>query len=163
MLGSLFTVVLSLVRCHYIVNMVFVLDNFVAKPELNSLNECKKADLLAIANHYGITAAPSLRKAELRAAVIHGLCALGVISTLSVDNVGESNTLMSAGEGPSDVLQVDGPSTLKDMEATGLGRGDATPQVQVGSREDKLPHTLPLFDPASTESSASSRLNVRLK
>lgn len=139
--------------------MVFVLDDFVTSPELSSLDVCRKA----VTNNYGILVAPSLRKAELRAAVINGLCALGIVSMLSVDNVVETGTVTSAGEGPSYMLSVAGSSAFTDAEAAGPAGGDTTPQVQLGRWEDKPPLLLHHFDPASTQSSVGSRLDARLR
>lgn len=61
--------------------------------------------------------------------MISGLCALRVVSTSSGDNVTERDALTSAGEGPSGLLSVAGPSALLDIEAGGPGRVDATPST----------------------------------
>lgn len=135
----------------------------MGKRELSSLNECRKADLLAVAVNYGITVAPSLKKAELKAAVIRELCVLGIFGTSAVDAVQDTNKAMAAGSSPSRVSPVTGPSAHGDAEMVGGVSSDATPQVHAGGGERKPGFTLPCFEPLSAESSASSKLDVRLK
>lgn len=109
------------------VTMAFVLASFfVAQPELNIPSECRKAEL-AVATY--------LKKAGLKAAVIHRFCALGVLSAYSGVSALEIDVVTSS-EGPSDVLSVGGRSTLADAEVAWLVSGNATPQVGVGKRRE---------------------------
>ncbi|XP_049452217.1 uncharacterized protein LOC125900944 [Epinephelus fuscoguttatus] len=143
--------------------MALVLDDFVANPELSSLEKCKKAVLFAIANHYSIHVARSLRKDDLRAAVIRGLCDRGIL-VLSVDRTSAVEVNAAAGtpdgDDRSDVLSGAGSPVHDEAEATACV--DVTPPVQVAKLEEKHPCTLPRFDPVSPESSGS-KLDARLK
>ena len=56
----------------------FSVEEFVAEPVLGKLDNGRKADLFAIANHYGIQVSVSLLKKELKAAVVEGLVERGV-------------------------------------------------------------------------------------
>ena len=51
----------------------FELRDFVDNPTLGQLNACRKMDLCAIAEHYGISISASWVKKDLKAAIISGL------------------------------------------------------------------------------------------
>lgn len=129
--------------------MVFVLDYFVAKPEIYWLLLRTMVSLLL----------PPLKKVELKASVIRESCILGVFGASAVDAV-QDGKAVSAGVSPLHVSSVAGPSARADAEVVG---GDATPLAHVSGGEGKPVLTLPRFDPLSAESSASSKLDARLK
>lgn len=69
----------------------FDLSEFVSDPSLNQLETCRKDDLFAIADHYGISVSTSLLKCDLKAVVVEGLISEGVFGL--PPPVGLSNTL----------------------------------------------------------------------
>lgn len=56
----------------------FSVEEFVEELTLSQLDECRKVDLSANANHYDIPVSTSLLKKELKAAVVDGLVERGV-------------------------------------------------------------------------------------
>lgn len=145
--------------------MALVLESFVANPELSSLEKCKKAVLFDIASFYSIPVARSLRKDDLRAAVICGLRDQGVLSVDRTSAVEVDAVAVTPDddddEDRSAALSGSGPSARSEAEVT--ARADVTPPVQVSKPEGKHPLNLPRFDPISPESSPGSKLDARLK
>lgn len=142
--------------------VVALLESFVANPELSSLEKCKKAVLFDIASFYSIPVACSLRKDDLRAAVIHGLRDQGVLSVDRTSAVEVDAAAMTPDdEDRSAALSGSGPSARSEAEVT--TGADVTPPGQVAKPEEKYPLTLPHFDPVSPESSPGSKLEARLK
>ncbi|XP_013856586.1 uncharacterized protein LOC106512535, partial [Austrofundulus limnaeus] len=60
--------------------MEFSLDDFVLSPTLDKLEKCKKADLLIVANHFGVEVSYSARKADLKQTLCDQLVEKGVLS-----------------------------------------------------------------------------------
>ncbi|KAJ3585149.1 hypothetical protein NHX12_013871 [Muraenolepis orangiensis] len=56
----------------------FDLEGFVDSPSDAGLQSCRKADLLAIAQHYCVAVRKAARKQEVREAVLAGLVEFGV-------------------------------------------------------------------------------------
>ena len=56
----------------------FSVEEFVAEPALCKLDNGRKVNLFAIADHYGIQVSVSLLKKELKAAVVEGLVVEGL-------------------------------------------------------------------------------------
>ncbi|XP_071346525.1 uncharacterized protein [Trachinotus anak] len=134
--------------------MAFVLDEFVANPTWSQLDHCRKADLLAIADFYGIPVSTSLRKSDLKTVLLNGLTSKGILILPS-----DVETLGTGVEGMDTILSGAGHSDSPVAEATECV---VTPNVQeTGS--GKKPVTLPRFDPDSAESSPGSRLGARMK
>lgn len=122
---------------------VFCLEGFVAKPTLGQLDGCKKADLFAIAKHYGFSVSSSLVKAELRAAVTDGLVQSGVLSLTDL---------------PAGAAARQSASVAEDVATP----PDAADTLGVKPGGDKQ-FTLPRYYPLSVESSPTSREDARLK
>ena len=66
----------------------FDLALFVADPTVDQLDKLKKRDLRDVAEHYGISFASSLRKAELKGVILKALVDAGVLS-LTLPEVGQ--------------------------------------------------------------------------
>ncbi|KAK0141107.1 hypothetical protein N1851_021909 [Merluccius polli] len=124
----------------------FSVEEFVAEPALGKLNNVRKADLFAIADHYGIQVSASLLKKELKAAVVDGLVERGGCSLPATVAVAMAE---SAGEVHSEATE---PQDILNM----------TPGADRGDRGDKQ-FTLPRFCSLSVETTPGSRINARLK
>lgn len=59
--------------------MDFSLDDFVETPLWSKIERCRKADLLLVADYYGVVVSGSARKAELRDALMGKLVEKGVL------------------------------------------------------------------------------------
>ncbi|KAJ3605806.1 hypothetical protein NHX12_027850 [Muraenolepis orangiensis] len=62
----------------------FDLEGFVDSPSDAGLQSCRKADFLAIAQHYGVAVRKAARKLEVREAVLAGFVEFGVLVPLEV-------------------------------------------------------------------------------
>lgn len=92
--------------------------------------------------------------------MIRELCVLSILSAAAVDAVQDTGKAVFAGDSPLLVSSVAGPSA---RDVIGGVSCDATPQTRVGGLEGKTVLTLPRFDSLSVESSASYKLDARLK
>lgn len=120
--------------------MALVLESFVANPELSSLGKRKKAVLFDIASFYSIPVARSLRKDDLRAAVIRGLRDQGV---LSVDRTSAVEVdVVAVTRDDEDRSAALSGSVCSEAEVT--ARADVTPPMQVAKPEENHPLTTPL-------------------
>lgn len=112
----------------------FSVEEFVAKPTLSQLNNCRKVDLFAIADRYGIKVSTSLRKKELKAAVVDGLVKGGVCSLPAAVAVAGS-----AGEASSEARGAEAAERQEDIL-------NMTPGVKHDDGDEKQ-FTLPRFEP----------------
>ncbi|GLD56431.1 uncharacterized protein AKAME5_000878000 [Lates japonicus] len=148
----------------------FSVSAFTADPTLAQLEDCRKCDLFEIAAHYDIPVSLSLRKSDLKAAVLEALVARGILSLTPAGPPG----VVDVAAAPS---QVDG-NPVETAERAGESRaGGRTVSPMVESVEaqpvsftpglpvvtERKPRTLPQFDPFSVESSPGSKLEARLK
>lgn len=62
--------------------MQFSLDDFVTAPSWATLDRCRKADLMIIANFYDVSVSYGARKADVLAALSLGLVEKGVLSVI---------------------------------------------------------------------------------
>lgn len=117
----------------------------LSNPSLSVFDNCRKSDLWAIAEHYGIPVPWSLVKGKFKTIVLDGLDSRGVFSLL-----------VSGG----DAYFV----TQKALPATGslaISEQPVTPAVK-GRTAEKLV-TLPHFISFSVESTPGSKADARLK
>ena len=126
----------------------FSVDEFVEEPALCKLDNGRKADLFAIADHYGIPVSVSLLK-ELKAAVVEGLVERGVCSLPAPVAVAMA---VSAGEVPSEFR---GGGAIEPRAIFIV-----TPGAKRGDMDEKQ-FTLPRFDPLSVETTPGSRMDAR--
>ena len=130
----------------------FSVEEFVAEPALGKLNNVRKADLFAIADHYGIQVSASLLKKDLKAAVVDGLVERGGCS------------LPATGQWPwLSPRERSTPHPLRGAEATEpQDILNMTPSANRGDRDAKQ-FTLPHFGSLSVETTPGSRIDARLK
>lgn len=64
-------------------DMEFSLDSFVTNPSWDTIEVCKKADLLIVANFYDVQVAYSAKKAEIKRVLCDKLVEKGVLRQLS--------------------------------------------------------------------------------
>ena len=147
----------------------FDLEEFVANPTLGEFEKCRKAELFAIAAHYGISVATSLLKRELKLILLSGLTSKGVFdlpaSVEDPDSVVGAMAAVSSDGGRVDTAEPSGvvvPSALQEVEAVEPQLA-FTPGARRDAPEEKPPLTLPRFEPVSIESSSGCRLDARLK
>ena len=62
----------------------FELEEFIKEPSIFVFDLCRKADLLEIAEHFGVVVSRSLTKEEIKAAVWERLMAIKVLRPESV-------------------------------------------------------------------------------
>ena len=111
----------------------FDIDAFVAEPSIEVIDDCRKEDLLSIADYYRITVRAGAAKAKIRDVLCAGLVELGVLSPSAVAGVGAlsdlaASTVAAANAFPSDTEYVAAANTFpSDAEhsvaglATGFG------------------------------------------
>lgn len=123
--------------------VVFELEAFVSDPSVKQLDKCKKRDLHLIAEHYSIVVSSSLRKDQLKAAVLEGLVSQKVLVAPGPDT-----------------------SSVSSSDTEGAGEGEEGQAVNPAQQHEGTvgkPVTLPPFVPSSSESSPGSKLDVRMK
>lgn len=125
----------------------FSVEAFVTEPTLSQLDNCRKVDLFANADHYGIQVSTSFLKKELKAAMVDGLVE-GCVCSLPVT--------VAVAESIKEVR-----SEVRGAEVTELQQDilNLTPGVK---HRDKKQFTLPRFEP-SVETTPGSRIDAWLK
>lgn len=135
---------LSLLICFFIM-ATFDLNQFIDQPSVEMLEDCRKNDLLLIAQHYDISIIKTQRKAEIKAFITAALREKGIVPATEDVQVPE---VVADTEGFSRVPVVD-PTTPANVAVGGVGP----------------PFSLPKFKPVSLSSGATPeiRSDWRLK
>ena len=134
----------------------FELRDFVDNPTLGQLNACRKKDLCAIAEHYGISISASWVKKDLKTAIISGLVGLGaIIVSLPEDSL--SGTPEGSG---LDVVDLSGVTPARGAASVWPLAG--TPGA-VPVRIEEKPFTLPRFDLMSSGSHTGKQLDAHTR
>ena len=120
----------------------FDLNAFVANPSIEALNNCRKDDLIKLADHYRITVKVGDVKAKVRDVVYVRLVEMGVLVPLVAPRIGvlsgvaaSANVMLSADESKVDGLAAgfggttDGAIRGSEMDGSGLGEDVGTATV----------------------------------
>ena len=136
----------------------FDLGRFIANPTHDSIDLCRKADLISMANYYGIDVNPGALKGDLKLVVLQGLVDNGVLAGPILGLVGALPDGDANGEGGT-------PPTLGVLAGPVVGLVGALPDGDANG-EGETPPTSPkpepmLFSPG-TESLDAAKLKLRM-